>query len=322
MVKFSSDLWDGFEHINAKTELGLAVLKDVTEFAKKRAQLENEYGKKLQELCKTTIGAGMFSKSAPIDKESKTLKAAFVSWQEEGAKIAGHHLEFANKINTEVVKPFETFLKTKEPERKKAIAEGQKRNKAFSDAKTNLDKAKDVYTRAMKEAEQATEAHEKAKTELESGPDAKKKQLGDNEKRAAQKATQLTEKGKAAEAAYQKAVDTANDVAKETFGTHLPPIIDSLQQLEEERYTQAKTVIESFHREFRSLPDLFIERADELNKALEALNVETDLEEFVQEKKGATTEPELFKFVPYKEPAAGTTSTEETKEGEKTEADA
>lgn len=43
----------------------------MTEFIKKRAVLEAEYAKKLQELCKTVPGSGMFSKSAPIDKESK-----------------------------------------------------------------------------------------------------------------------------------------------------------------------------------------------------------------------------------------------------------
>jgi len=311
MVKFSTDLWDGFEHISAKTELGLTVLKDVTEFIKKRAMLENEYAKKLQELCKTVPGSGLFSKGAPIDKESKTLKAAYLSWQEEGAKIAAHHLEFANKINTDVVKPLEAFIKSKEPERKKAIAEGQKRTKVYLDAKANHDKAKDVYLKAMKEAELATEAHEKAKTELENGPEAKKKQLGENEKRAAQKATQLTERGKAAEAAYQKAVDTANDVTKETFGTHIPPVLDALQQLEEERFNQSKAILETFQKEFRSLPDLLIERAEELAKALDALNVDSDLEEFVAEKKGPNTEPEVYKFLAFKEPSstAQTTTT-------------
>ena len=52
----------------------------------------------------------------------RRLKAAFLSWQEEGAKIATHHLEFANKVNTDIVKPLESFLKTKEPERRKVCS--------------------------------------------------------------------------------------------------------------------------------------------------------------------------------------------------------
>jgi len=313
-VKFSADLWDGFEHISVKTELGLTALKDVTEFIKKRAVLEVEYAKKLQELCKTTPGASLFSKSPPIEKEAKTLKAALLSWQQEGAKIAGHHLEFANKINTDIVKPLESFIKTKEPERKKAIAEGQKRTKAYLDAKANHDKSKDTYLKAMKEAEQATEAHEKAKTELESGPEAKKKQLGDNEKRAGQKATQLNERGKAAEGAYQKAVEVVNEVAKENFSTHLPPVIDALQQLEEERYNQCKFILETFHKEFRNLPDLLIERAEALSSALSALDTDADLEEFVQEKKGPNAEPEVLRFIVYKEPSSSTTTTSTSEE--------
>ena len=154
----------------------------------------------------------------------------------------------------------------------------------------------------------------------------------------------MNEKGKVAEAAYQKAVDNANDVAKETYGTHLPPILDALQTLEEERYNQAKFVLEIFSKEFRALPDQLIERADELAKALDALgtllsllsvlslpssclfvslteyaDMEADLSEYVDEKKGDKTEPEVIRFVAYKEPAAGTTtstSSEDTKEEE------
>lgn len=49
------------------------------------------------------------------------MKAGFLSWQEEGGKVAVHHLEFANKLNTDVVKPLEAFVKAKEPERKKVF---------------------------------------------------------------------------------------------------------------------------------------------------------------------------------------------------------
>jgi hypothetical protein len=58
----------------------------------------------------------------PLTSFSKrTLKAALLSWQEEGTKIAAHHLEFATKVNSDIVKPLENFLKTKEPERKKVL---------------------------------------------------------------------------------------------------------------------------------------------------------------------------------------------------------
>jgi len=253
MVKFSEDLWDGFEHLNAKTDLGLQVFRDVADFAKKRALLENEYGKKLQELCKTSPGAGLFSKTTAIDKESTTVRNALKSWQEQGTKQANHHIDFANKINNDIVKPLEAFVKGKDPERKKIIADGQKRLAAYAASKKAHDQAKAAYLAASKEAEAAAEAHEKSKADLESAPEAKKKQFGENEKRAAQKETQTADKAKAAEAAYQKAVDALNDLSKETYGTHLPPILEALQKLEEERYAQAQTVVETFQREFRAL---------------------------------------------------------------------
>ena len=63
------------------------MLKDVTEFIKKRAVLEAEYAKKLQELCKTVPGSGLFSKTAPIDKESKYV--GNLDERNDGGRVEG-----------------------------------------------------------------------------------------------------------------------------------------------------------------------------------------------------------------------------------------
>jgi len=319
MVKFSEDLWDGFDVVAGKTELGLQVVKDISDFLKKRAALEQEYAKNLAALCKTAPGsAGLFSKGPlPVEKETKTLKAALLSIQEEGSRAAVGHQEFANKVLNDVVKPLEAFVKTKENDRKKVVTDGQKRAKALQEAKAAAEKTKDAYMKAMKEAEVATEAHDKAKTELSSNADNKKFQ--EAEKRAAQKAGPLNDKAKAAEPAYQKAVDAANEAISKTFSEYLPPILDALQQLEEERYSQLRTALVDYLAAQRAIPSHLDERCQEIDKAITALETDADLAEYVDSNKSPTSGPEQVRFVSYKEPAqpAATTTTTTTTTSEK-----
>jgi len=250
----------------------------------------------------------LFGKSGPaaIDKETKTLKAALLSIQEEGSRAATGHQDFANKILNDIVKPLDNYDKAKQNERKKISTDGQKRVKAFQEAKQAADKAKQNYTGVSKEAEAATEAHEKAKKDLAADSGNKKHQ--EAEKRAGQKAGPLNEKAKAAEAAYQKAVDAANELTEKTYGEYLPPLLDALQGLEEERYNTLKTALQDYVSAQRAVPTNLEERVQDIDKQVSAIDIEADLTEFIGGNKSATTEPEKLKFVPFKEPAGGPSS--------------
>lgn len=310
MVKLSKDLWDGFDTIHARSEQGVLVVRDIAEFMKKRAQIEAEYAKNLAALCKAVPGAGggLFGGKgpAPVEKETKTLKAALLSIQEEGSRAATGHQDFANKVLNEVVKPLENFLKTKDVERKKLSADGQKRVRTLQEAKAAAEKAKEVYLKTSKEAEVATEAHDKAKKELEASADNKK--LQEAEKRAAQKAAPLNDKAKSLEGPYQKAVDSANELIAKTYNEYLPPIIDSFQTLEEERFSQLRSALQEYLTAQRVVPTNLEERVQDIDKNVSAIDIEADLTEFVDSHRSAVTEPEVLKFVPFKEPAGSSSS--------------
>lgn len=301
MVKFSEDLWDGFDAVVQKSEVGTQVVRDISEFLKKRAELEQEYGKKLAALCKVPPGVGFFAKEAPVNKETKTVRASIISVQEEGARIANVHLEFSSKILTEVVKPLEAFIKAKDNERKKHIVEGQKKSKALADAKAAVERTRDVYSKSGKEADAAVEAHEKAQKDLFGDPENKK--FKENEKRAVQKVQPSTDKHKAAEAAYQKAVDAANEIQGKSFSEHLPPILDGLQTFEEERFEQLRTSIGEFLKLQKFVPQAIDQSCDELAKQVDSLDHEGDTAEFIKTHESTTREPVPFVFLHYKEGA-------------------
>lgn len=56
-----------------------------------------------------------------------------------------------------------------------------------------------------------------------------------NRSQLEQKLEQATEKGKAAEKEYLDAVNNANQIAREVFQNHLPPLLDELQDIEFQR---------------------------------------------------------------------------------------
>jgi hypothetical protein len=302
MVKFSTDLWDGFDICSAKTEQGLQVAKDIIEFLKKRAELEQEYAKKLATLCKSPPGSSGFfggKGPTPVEKETKTLKAALLCIQEEGARISTHHLEYSNKLQNDVIKPLEAFVKAKDPERRKVVTEGQKRVKALNDAKATADKSKDAYQRAMKEAEAAAEAHAKAQKDLQGASDNKRFQ--EAEKRASQRVGPLTDKAKQAEATYQKSVEQANELQRSTYQEHLPPIMDTMQQLEEERFAALRSALQEYLSGQRAIPGCLEERCNEMDRHISAIDHESDLLEFCDSHRSDSSEPDPIPFVPYKD---------------------
>jgi len=52
MLKFSTELWDGFEVVSKRTEEGVNAAKEIANFLKKVSTLYDEFGKNLIKLCK------------------------------------------------------------------------------------------------------------------------------------------------------------------------------------------------------------------------------------------------------------------------------
>eukprot|EP01112_Ceratiomyxa_fruticulosa_P007935 TRINITY_DN2066_c0_g1_i3.p1 TRINITY_DN2066_c0_g1~~TRINITY_DN2066_c0_g1_i3.p1 ORF type:complete len:349 (-),score=117.30 TRINITY_DN2066_c0_g1_i3:137-1183(-) len=301
MVKFSQDLWDSFDAIAAKTETSANVAKNLIDFLTERAKIEQAYAKSLAELSKKAGGGGglFASKNDVVDKEAKSVKTVVLSLREETLHISNTHQEFSAKILSEVVRPVEGFLKSKDLDRKKNIQEGQKRLKAQADAKAAHDRAKDAYNKAGKESDAASEAHEKAQKDLFA--DAENKKLKENEKRAAQKVQPAADKLKAAEAAYQKSVDAVNDIQAKTFTEYLPPVLDFLQQFEEDKFAVFRQVLSDFLRLQKAVPDQVNTFSLEIAKQIDGLDLEGDLDEFVKANAKDKTEPTPYTFVGYKD---------------------
>jgi len=297
-IKFSTYFsLGGFEVVANKTEWGMAVCRDFSYFFRKKAQLEEEFGKQLSVLCKQLPNSSqsLFSKSPPaLEKEATTLKAAFLGMQEASSKMATQHLEFAAKIISNICQPIDTFVKTKENEKKTLLNTGQKYTKLFKDAQLNAVKAREQYVKYFKECEECKEAYAKALSESNSAVDQKKAKLQIDKLKERQ---QLAEKKvEFSVKAYDDAVEKANNTSNIYFNTQLPQLLDQYQELEESRFFTLSAALKCYATIQETCSTTQVEQANLMALSIASANLSNDLKEFVDAFKDSTKRPPLILF--------------------------
>jgi len=295
--KWSEELSNAFPSIATKTEAGLQVVKDISEFYKARAKIESDYAKQLATLYKSPPGAGFFTKEPAITKEYRTLRESLLAILEKGTKISDSHQEFANKINTDVCKSLDNWVKNKTNDRTKIVADGQKYLQNVSAAKANVAKAKAEYERIMKETDSAKEKLIKAEKDESSQPDNKK--LPPITKKASQTWIQSREKAKSLESSYQAAVKNANEELEAFRSERMPTIVENLQKWEEERWNTLLASVKALKLAQESVPVLLEQHNKDLITNYEAANIEEDFREFIETNKKPDID-ESFEFISFK----------------------
>jgi len=295
--KFSEECLYGFAALNAKTENGLVVCKDVSEFFRKRAAIEDEYPKKLAALYKAPIGAGIFSKDTAISKETKTLATALNAVLEKGLVVSEQHQDFANKLINQVCKPLDAWGRTKDSERKKIVGEGQKHVKNLADSRSNSQKAKASYEKMMKEGDTAKDAFFKAEKDEVNQPENKKLQVVT--KKASQQHTQIMEKAKSLETQYKSSVQKANEDLEQFKSKQMPTVVDQLGKWDEERWNLLLGAAKSFVTIQEPIPPVITKQIEELNGIFDSANINDDFKEFVEANSKKDKE-EPLEFVAFK----------------------
>jgi len=281
--KWSEELLGSFTTVVSKTEAGLQIVKDIAEFYRARAKLEDEYAKKLAVLCKTPPGAGFFTKEPAVTKEHRTLKESLLGILEKGTKVSDAHQEFANKINTEICKNLDTWIKNKTNDRLKTTGEGQKHVKIVADAKASVVRNKGEYERLMKETDVIKEQLIKAEKDQQNSPDNKK--LPPITKRAAERWSQGKDKAKALESSYQMAVKKGNEELEVYRSEKMPSVLENLQKWEEERWNVLLSSVRTFKTIQEAVPVVIDTQTKELVNNYEAADIEADFREFINSNK-------------------------------------
>eukprot|EP01114_Cavostelium_apophysatum_P008491 TRINITY_DN2101_c0_g1_i1.p1 TRINITY_DN2101_c0_g1~~TRINITY_DN2101_c0_g1_i1.p1 ORF type:complete len:445 (-),score=170.84 TRINITY_DN2101_c0_g1_i1:19-1239(-) len=328
-VKFSPDLLFNFGTLTTRSELGVQVVKDIGEYFKKRADIEMEYAKKLNQHYKTLPGTGMFTKDPPVSKESKTIKEALLGVSEKGLQVSDQHLEVANKIINDVCKTIDNWVKTKDNDRKKIIGDAQKLIKNYKDLKETAVKNKANYERMMKDSDAAKDALIKAEKDEINQPENKR--LAQVTKKASENYNGASTKAKQAEGVYKTSVEKFNEELAAFKAEKMPPILEQLNQWEQDRWNTLLSVVKSYATIEQLLPPSFEKQSSELQSVIDAANVDADLRELVSgSKNDKEKEEEDLEFVQFKskhedsepaKPAEPSKPAESTKSAEPTKSE-
>ncbi|ORZ22484.1 Rho GTPase activation protein [Absidia repens] len=225
VIEQLTDLDCGFQCLLDKVKEDMQAAKDASFFLKKRAAIEEEYGKQMMKLSQTI--AETFDKSHP---RSGTYGDAWISMLKVHETIGDQRIKFAGNI-TEVADDLQLLYKDTERGRKQVKDAGGKYEKMLGDADTSLEKIKQKY-------ELQSEDWERAILQKNNDPlHVPKKGLFKNTKTQAQLNRMEEEaryKATMADKHYRQQLQTTNASRQEYFQIHLPKILTELKAVGDE----------------------------------------------------------------------------------------
>ncbi|KAI8371647.1 Rho GTPase activation protein [Radiomyces spectabilis] len=194
-------------------------------FLKKRAAIEEEYGKQMMKLAQSMCEG--YEKAHP---KSSTYGQVWSSMLKVHETIGSQRIKFSSDIS-EVADDLQLLYKDSDKARRQAKEAGQKHEKALMDAENNLEKGKAKY-------ESYSEEWERTLLQKSNDPSQiPKKGLFKNNKTQAQLDRQEEEarsRAAAADQAYKQHLQNANTARQIYYQTHLPKTLRELKSIGDE----------------------------------------------------------------------------------------
>jgi len=157
IIQALCEIENGFQIILDRVKQNSNSCKDAIAFLKKRAIIEEEYGKAMLKLCQ---GAMENNGKEKIETKQGTYNESWNQFIELHEKIGNNRIKFAEAIGNVTDNLF-TLLKNTERSRKQLKEAGLKHQKAVTDSETLLEKAKVKYETSSEAWEEAILEKEK-----------------------------------------------------------------------------------------------------------------------------------------------------------------
>ncbi|ORX77759.1 RhoGAP-domain-containing protein [Anaeromyces robustus] len=311
---------NGFQVILDRVKQNLNSCKDAITFLKKRAIIEEEYGKAMLKLCQITLENTGKDK---IENKQGTYNESWNQFLELHEKIGNNRLKFAESIGNVTDNLF-TLLKNTERSRKQLKEAGLKHQKAVIDSETLLEKAKIKYetsSEAWEEAILEKERHyvehygnqnmpgqvsgfntiSKKKVSLFGKNNANPNKLLKIEDDARNKAAQANE-------AFKLQLVSTNSIRREFFRKNLPRILKSLKEANDECDNSLQYNLGKYSHDYENalMSDATtispLNEAQGLRKIIQKIDNSSDFIEYVRKPlyKGTKFEKDDIPFSEYK----------------------
>ncbi|KAI7899699.1 Rho GTPase activation protein [Cokeromyces recurvatus] len=222
-----TDLDGGFQCLLNKVKCDMQAAKDVAYFLKKRAAIEEEYGKQMIKLSQSMIES--------YDKSHTKVSSYGQAWCQflrVHEKIGDQRVKFSNDIS-EVSDDVQIMYKDTEKSRKQVKEMGIRHERTRLDAENLLEKCRQKYDILSEEWERAILAN----SHQDSEHLPKKNSLFKSNKTPAQLKRQLDEscvKASQAQTVYKKQLNATNATRQEYFQLQLPANLLTLKSISDE----------------------------------------------------------------------------------------
>eukprot|EP01137_Pigoraptor_chileana_P027886 Opistho-2@11070 len=228
--------------------------KNIAEYIKRRAKIEENYGKELLSLAKLLSGKD----------EVGTLKASIESLRQETDDMGQAHMRMAVQLGTEYEKPLSEFKTRQKLDRKAAEDPLKKSQKAKLNAFDKLIKSKKSYDTKCKEADSLEEMANRG-----GGKDPAK---------ARQKADKARQAAHLADSQYQEIVRQLEDI-RVGWEEEFVMCAQRFQELDVERINFTRDTIWNCLNVFVAQTKFDEQSNEKIRKSLEACNPEADVEQ-------------------------------------------
>lgn len=262
----------GFDNIVSRLQDGRKMCKDVMDFIKNRAKIEEDYAKSLLNLAKKAGGA----------TEHGTLRDSWETLRCKTEQTAQLHTDMQQALLDQVTRLNQ--LSEQQKEKRKTVEDGVKKQQTL---KNNMYKKtmdlKRTYEMKCQEYEKAQKAFDTPQTqqkELE-----KNRVKKDKAKIAADQA----------DAAYHSSVQSLEN-ARQQWEKEMEKACEEFQCLEEERIQHLRNEL-WIHTNISSQTCVDIDELnEEVRKSLEKCDIDEDIRKFIDEKNTGSERPASIKY--------------------------
>ncbi|XP_069779878.1 proline-serine-threonine phosphatase-interacting protein 2 [Narcine bancroftii] len=276
---WSTDLTStiGYDNLVQHMNDGRKTCKELEEFIKQRASIEERYGKDLISLSKKVCG----------QNELNTLKRAFDVFKQQMENVGLSHIQLASSLREEIRK-LEEFREKQKDQRKKIehCIENLHKQKTMMYKKTM--ESKKTYEQKCKEKDEAEQTLNRSV-----GVSNSKQQ----EKLQA-KANQSKQSAEDADRQYQQNVSNLGKIQEEWQMEHIKTC-EFLEKQDCERIHNIRNAMWVHANQLSQGCVTSDEMYEEIRKVLEQCNIQKDLDFFIDLKRTGDTPPALILYENY-----------------------
>jgi hypothetical protein len=293
LVSQMAEIEGGLHALLEKVKGDSQMTKDISTFLKKRAMIEENYGREMLKTAQTTIET--FDKSHP---KSGTFGDAWVSILKVHEVIGNQRIKFASIIS-EAAEDLISLSRSIEKERKKIKDAGMHYEKLVTDADLLLEKSKQKFESSNEEWERAVSQRNQEPTHS-----TKKNLFRSNRTTAQLDKTEMDCRSKMedADAQYKQQQKKTTQTHAEYYESHLPKIIKDLKAVDDECSVALRYQLASYAYTFeQALAEdglaLDNEQGSGLRGLISKIDKDADWTEFVRlcaEKSGRIQKTDAF----------------------------